>query len=85
MDYFSLSNRLFINPKSYGLVHDVCVMCQNMCLLYADALIKKYILPLHQLFFHKSFNQPFTLKQDFVLEGCNILCSGLLLLLLVLF
>ena len=48
---------------------------EHMCLLYrvCRCIELKYSLPLYQLFFPKSSNQPFTLKQDFVLEGWNIL------------
>ena len=69
-------NQILINPKSYGLVHNVskkyvfAVWCLQMHWFKSTAVL--------------SFNQPFTLKQDFVLEGWDILCLSLLLLLLLL-
>ena len=47
--------KTMFSPKSYGLVHDVCVkkICA-CCTVFADALIEKYnLLPLYQLFFPK--------------------------------
>ena len=50
-------DQMLINPKSNGLVYDVCV--KNICvccMVFTNALIYKYNLPLYQLFFPKSFN-----------------------------
>ena len=51
---FSL-DQIRINPKSYGLGHDVCV--KKIC---ADALILSF-WQLYQLFFPKLFNQRYHL------------------------
>ena len=76
-------DQILINPKSYGHVYDVCQ--ENMCLLYGvcRCIDLKVLLTAVSAFFPKIFNQPFTLKPDFVLEGWNILCSSLSLLLLL--
>ena len=48
-------DQILINPKGYGLMHDVCVKeIWVVSTMFADALFQKFnFLPLYQLFFPK--------------------------------